>query len=363
MSEELWVVRAGKGAKYVDDVIATSYIAIGYDDVTTDNLMTLDPDQIRAIGSSKSLRTQANQLVAFAYTMQLNDLVIVPRLVKGHRDYLVARVIGPYVYDSAPSDWGQHRRLVTWLGRIPHDTLSRTAINSLGGITTIFRPNGAAAEIRGRLTSLDPLTTAELYPTFNKALDHLYPVPNSQPVAVAAPTRPLQVAKLEIDVDSQGRATISSGHPALLMEQTPRHVDPSPDWDGVPGIYVLTGTILQQHTLRTGPERTLTMTSIVRPWAYVGLSENFRSRIGSHRAEKQEWRRALLVRSGGRAFSSDDIKYLEAKVHAVLVETEEVDFDQSTPRGNLSAQPRNTDMLDACAETVVAVLRLTGTLI
>jgi len=38
MSEELWVVRAGKGAKYVDDVIATSYIAIGFDEVTTENL-------------------------------------------------------------------------------------------------------------------------------------------------------------------------------------------------------------------------------------------------------------------------------------------------------------------------------------
>jgi len=105
------------------------------------------------------------------------------------------------------------------------------------------------------------------------------------------------------------------------------------------------------------------MTSIVRPWAYAGLSENFRSQIGSHRAEKQEWRRALLVKSGGRAFSSDDIKYLEAKVHAELVETEEVDFDQSTPRGDLSARSRDPDMLDACAETIVAVLRLTGTLI
>jgi len=48
------------------------------------------------MGSAQSLRTQANQLVAFAYTMQLFDLVIVPRLVKGHRGYLVARVIGPY---------------------------------------------------------------------------------------------------------------------------------------------------------------------------------------------------------------------------------------------------------------------------
>jgi len=50
-------------------------------------------------------------------------------------------------------------------------------------------------------------------------------------------------------------------------------------------------------------------------------------------------------------------------VHAVLVGTGEVRLDQATPRGNLSAQPRNVALLDACADAVVSVLRLTGTLI
>ncbi len=152
-------------------------------------------------------------------------------------------------------------------------------------------------------------------------------------------------------------------HPALVMEQVPRHLDPSRQWGGVPGIYVLTGTDLEQACARTGLERTLTTTLIVRPWAYVGLSEDFLGRLGSHRQSKPEWRRALLVRSGGTAFSSDDIKYLEAKVHGVLAGTGEVRLDQATPRGNLSAQPRNVTLLDACAEAVVSVLRLTGTLI
>ncbi len=69
------------------------------------------------------------------------------------------------------------------------------------------------------------------------------------------------------------------------------------------------------------------------------------------------------MRSGGTAFSSDDIKYLEQKVHAVLASTGEVRLDQATPRGNLSAQPRNMPLLDACADAVLSVLRLTGTLI
>ena len=121
--------------------------------------------------------------------------------------------------------------------------------------------------------------------------------------------------------------------------------------------------MLQHSSQRTGVERTLTTTMIIRPWAYVGLSEDFLGRLASHRQAKPEWTRALLVRSGATSFSSDDIKYLERRIHAGLVDTEEVMLDQVTPRGNLSAQPRNTTQLDACADTVIAVLRLTGTLI
>ena len=105
------------------------------------------------------------------------------------------------------------------------------------------------------------------------------------------------------------------------------------------------------------------MTSIVRPWAYVGLSEKFFDRMTSHRQTKEEWRRALLVRSGASPFTSDDIKYLEARVYTALAETEEVTLAQAVPQGNTSAQPRNPKFLDQCADAVVAVLRMTGTLI
>jgi len=69
-------------------------------------------------------------------------------------------------------------------------------------------------------------------------------------------------------------------------------------------------------------------TAIVRPWAYIGLSEDFFSRLASHRQGKPEWRRALLVRSNGVPFGSDDIKYLERRVYDLLVATEEVQIDQ-----------------------------------
>jgi hypothetical protein len=291
----------------------------------------------------------------------------VPRLTSRKKDFLVARIVGPYEHLAGAPASGPHRRSVEWLGRFEKDALSQGAVNTLGAFLTVFRPTAVVAELRGLLTALTPLDAETPGATSasgsTRATDPPQPTLATSPVAVAPPARPLSKAQLDIDLDSEGRARMMSRHPALVMEQTPRHVDPQRDWSGVPGIYVLTGTDVDHSITRAGNERTLTSTLIVKPWAYVGLSEDFLGRISSHRQSKPEWRRALLVRSGSQPFSSDDIKYLEKRVHAVLEETGEVLLSQTTPRGNLAAQPRLTDLLDHCAETVVAVLRLTGTLI
>ncbi len=265
-----------------------------------------------------------------------------------------------------------------WLGRFAREDLSPGAVNTLGVIQTVFRPTAVEPELRSLITELSPLEARSASPAAgsdgrtdatstvgDRAPTASKPSTSDTAVAPARPApQPLPTAQLDIEVDARGRARVMSAHPALVMEQTPRHVDPAGDWSGVPGVYVLTGTELLHAAMRTGVERTLTTTLIVKPWAYVGLSEDFLSRLGSHRQSKPQWRRALLVRSGGtQPFSSDDIKYLEHRIYNVLAETEEVQLAQSVPRGNLSAKPRHPPMLDACADTVVAVLRLTGTLI
>ncbi len=367
MSDELWVVRAGEKAKYVDEFVVGSYVAISFIEFAAEDLSSVDESGLKGRITGPTDRSYANQLISFTYRMQVGDLVIVPRLTSRSRDYLVARLTGPYQHVSAAPASGPHRRAVEWLGSFPREALSQSATNTLGAISTVFRPTAVGAELRDLLTALTPLDAnstvrSPARPAQPPAGQHQQGA-GALPVSVAPPPRPLSQAQLDIDLDVEGRARITSAHPALVMEQTPRHIDPRQDWGGVPGIYVLTGTDLQQSSSRTGNERTLTTTLIVRPWAYVGLSEDFLSRIGSHRQSKPEWRRALLVRSAAQPFSSDDIKYLEHKVHAVLEETGEVLLAQATPRGNLSAHPRNPAMLDACADTVVAVLRLTGTLI
>jgi hypothetical protein len=340
MAEELWVVRAGERARYAEDFQSGEYIAVGFMDFFPDDLDGTSEIELRRRAASPAERTFASQLSAFAYRLDIGDYVIVPLLPR-RRSYLVGQVIGPYRHIAPAPASGPHRRTVKWLGEFPREGLSTGATNTLGAIQTIFRPTAAEAELRAQIAGLPPIDRPK------------HPLAHDGPEPV----------QLDIDVAPDGRARIVCVYPALAMEQTPRHLDPGREWRGVPGIYVLTGTELEHAAVRTGKERTLTTTLIVRPWAYIGLSEDFFSRLASHRQGKPEWRRALLVRSNAAPFSSDDIKYLERRIYDLLLATEEVQIDQTTPRGNLSALPRNPGALDACADTVVAVLRLTGTLI
>ena len=342
MAEELWVVRAGEQARFAEEFQSGEYIAVGFSDFFPGDLDGISETELRQRATSPAERTSAGQLCAFAYHLDIGDCVIVPLLPR-RRSYLVGQVSGPYRHVTPAPASGPHRRAVKWLGEFPREGLSTAATNTLGAVQTIFRPTAPEAELRAQIAGLSPVAR-----------------PKDAGPKITTQRQPVQ---LDIDVAPDGRARIACGYPALAMEQTPRHLDPGQEWHGVPGIYVLTGTELEHAAVRTGNERTLTTTLIVRPWAYIGLSEDFFSRLASHRQGKPEWRRALLVRNNAAPFSSDDIKYLERRVYDLLLATEEVKIDQTVPRGNLSARPRNPSALDACADTVVAVLRLTGTLI
>jgi hypothetical protein len=352
MAEQLWVIRAGSSASFAENFLSGGIVGVDFSEIAEDDLAVVGEDALKARGTNQREHVIAGQLSAFAFRVEVGDLVIVPRLPKV-RDYLVGHVKGPYRHVVDAPALGHHQRSVEWLGTFPRTDLSPSAINTLGAIQTIFRPTAVEAELRSLITDLKPITESGPSRPSDRSKTQVTPKPRLK----------LPRTQLDVELDEMGRAQISCGHPALIMEQVPRHVDPGEGWSGVPGIYVLTGTDLEQASVRTGPERTLTTTLIVRPWAYVGLSEDFLGRLGSHRQSKPEWRRSLLVRSAASPFSSDDIKYLEHKVHAVLLETEEVLLTQTTPRGTLSAHPHNPEFLDACADTVVSVLRLTGTLI
>src|SRR4051794_8574313 len=96
MTEELWVVRAGRGARFADDFLDGSYIAIAFREFASDDLSATNDEELRHRASTYAQRTYARQLIAFAYRLEVGDLVLVPRLTPTHRDYLAARITGPY---------------------------------------------------------------------------------------------------------------------------------------------------------------------------------------------------------------------------------------------------------------------------
>jgi hypothetical protein len=91
MAEQLWVIRAGQGARFVDDFLSGRIVGVDFSELASDDLAALGDRALKARATNPSERTFAGQLSAFAFGVDLGDLVIVPRLPKV-RDYLVGRV-------------------------------------------------------------------------------------------------------------------------------------------------------------------------------------------------------------------------------------------------------------------------------
>ena len=219
MAEQLWVIRAGQGARYVADFLSGGIVGVNFAEVASDDLAAVGDQALKARATNPSERTFTGQLSAFAFGVDVGDIVIVPRLPKVH-DYLVGRVTSPYMHVVNAPPLGHHHRSVVWLGTFDREALSPSAINTLGAIQTIFRPTAVEAELRSLITELKPVSVPgppDAPSTPDPTKERLLP----------RRTLKLPRVQLDVEVDELGRASISCGHPALAMEQVPRHVDPS----------------------------------------------------------------------------------------------------------------------------------------
>jgi restriction system protein len=154
---QLWVVRAGKQARYAEDFQTGEFIAVGFRDFFPEDLHSTSENELRRLATNRAERTYARELSDFAYRVEIGDYVIVP-LLPTRRSYLVGQVSGPYHHITPVPRSGPHRRAMKWLGDVARDSLSTSATNSLGSIQTIFRPTTAEAELRARIAGL--LSTA-----------------------------------------------------------------------------------------------------------------------------------------------------------------------------------------------------------
>ena len=158
----LWIVRAGKQGDRELAAIEQGRLLPGFlevgdlrgfpdRDAILEHLGQVMPD-----GGRNRLRNFAAQLNQFAHTIQIGDLVVMPR--KLTNGVAIGEVTGNYVFD--PEDPYKHSRPVNWSEEsVPRDTFKQDLRHSFGAFMTIceVKRNAALDRVRAVLeTGADP---------------------------------------------------------------------------------------------------------------------------------------------------------------------------------------------------------------
>jgi restriction system protein len=158
----LWIVRAGSSGEREQDVITQGRLMLGFMDV--DDLSDMsDRETIAAHlkevmpqAGENRVRNFAAQLNQFVNTIEVGDLVVLPRkLTSG---VAVGEVTGDYAFD--PNGVSRHTRAVNWLQEaIPRDVFAQDLRHSFGAFMTVceIKRNAALERVRKvLLTGEDP---------------------------------------------------------------------------------------------------------------------------------------------------------------------------------------------------------------
>jgi len=158
----LWIVRAGKQGERELAAIEQGRLLPGFLDVGDlgalkgRDAILAHLEQVMPDAGLNRLRNFAAQLNQFAHTIQVGDLVVMPR--KATNGVAVGEVKGDYVFDA--SDPYRHSRVVTWLNEaVPRDAFKQDMRHSFGAFLTIceITRNSALERVRAVVqTGSDP---------------------------------------------------------------------------------------------------------------------------------------------------------------------------------------------------------------
>lgn len=150
----MWMVRAGEGAKWIDDFSEQDIVAIGWQ-----KLGKIDVGESREAISARAaterpnasrskIASSAGQIYRFLNEIRKGDDVL--SYDPSRRVYLAGTIEGDPEYKPEVLEELPRIRAVCWSGEVPRDKLSVPTRNSLGAISTLFQvPSEAAEEIRG----------------------------------------------------------------------------------------------------------------------------------------------------------------------------------------------------------------------
>ena len=158
----LWIVRAGKQGERELAAIEQERLLPGFLDVGDlgalkgREAILAHLEQVMPDAGLNRLRNFAAQLNQFAHTIQVGDLVVMPR--KATNNVAVGEVTGNYVFDLA--DPYRHSRAVKWLNEaVPRDAFKQDMRHSFGAFLTIceITRNSALERVRAVVkTGSDP---------------------------------------------------------------------------------------------------------------------------------------------------------------------------------------------------------------
>jgi restriction system protein len=158
----LWIVRAGKHGERELAALDQGRLLPGFLEVgDLQKLKNRDAifahlEQVIPNAGQNRLKNFAAQLNQFAHTIQIGDLVVMPRKVTN--GVAIGEVTGNYAYDV--SDPYRHSRAVKWLEvSVPRDRFKQDLRHSFGAFLTIceVKRNSALERVRAVLkTGTDP---------------------------------------------------------------------------------------------------------------------------------------------------------------------------------------------------------------
>lgn len=145
MNRNIWMVRAGRNAMYVDEFLSNNLISIGWNEVG--DLAKVDTlEQVKEVLTTIYPNRKkgwvnicSGQIYRFKKEIVKGELVMTYN--SSERIYHIGEVVSEYIYDSNSNDSEDHHhiRRVKWKNKVERDDLSASTKNSLGAISTIFK--------------------------------------------------------------------------------------------------------------------------------------------------------------------------------------------------------------------------------
>ncbi len=146
--QQLWMIRAGAGAKLVDRFLEEGQVAIGWNDLGPIDRGVSRKEIAKRVSSTwpkykkGKVAIIAGQIYRFINEIEVGDRVLT--YDTGRRVYPLGTIKSSVGYDDSVEELARIRK-VEWEAEVIRDDISTTSKNTLGAISTLFLLSDAAA--------------------------------------------------------------------------------------------------------------------------------------------------------------------------------------------------------------------------